>query len=69
MQKTVVQLVADYQLGVTKAGDVIFFQIDKDGKCRTGGKSQFNERLNALKGRDIVAFPDVDGYETWTEPN
>ena len=29
-------LVDQYQLGLTKAGDVIFFQIDKDGRCRTG---------------------------------
>jgi hypothetical protein len=149
--QTVVRLVNDYRLGVTKAGDVIFFQIDKDGNCRTGkimkydpetghrikdeqtkgritwahsllkyanalprdwqltqclfgehllaehpdkpvalvesektavicaammpeyiwlatgGKSQFNERLNVLQGRDIVAFPDVDGFDTWTE--
>ena len=34
--QTVVRLVNDYRLGVTKAGDVIFFQIDKDGNCRTG---------------------------------
>lgn len=33
----------------------------------TGGKSQFNERLNVLKGREIIAFPDVDGFDTWTE--
>lgn len=148
---TVVKLVTEYQLGVTKAGDVIFFQIDIEGRCRTGkimkydpetghrikdertkgrinwvhslmkrsgalpedweltqclfgehllgrypdkpvalvesektavicsammpeyiwlatgGKSQFNERLNVLQGRDIVAFPDVDGYETWVQ--
>ncbi len=149
--QTVVRLVNNYRLGVTKAGDVIFFQIDKDGNCRTGkimkydpetghrikdeqtkgritwahsllkyanalprdwrltqclfgehllaehpdkpvalvesektavicaammpeyiwlatgGKSQFNERLNVLQERDIVAFPDVDGFDTWTE--
>ena len=29
-------LVDQYQLGVTKSGDVIFFQIDKEGRCRTG---------------------------------
>ena len=29
-------LVDQYQLGVTKAGDVIYFQIDKEGRCRTG---------------------------------
>ena len=148
---TVVKLVTEYQLGVTRAGDVIFFQIDIEGRCRTGkiikydpetghrvkdektkerinwahslmkrsgalpedweltqclfgehllveypdkpvalvesektavicsammpeyvwlatgGKSQFNERLNVLQGRDIVAFPDVDGYDTWVQ--
>ncbi len=148
---TVVKLVTEYQLGVTKARDVIFFLIDVEGRCRTGkimkynpktghrikdertkgqinwvhslmkrsgalpedweltqclfgehllsrhpdkpvalvesektavicsammpeyvwiatgGKSQFNERLNVLQGRNIVAFPDVDGYETWVQ--
>ena len=148
---TVVKLVTEYQLGVTRAGDVIFFQIDIEGRCRTGkimkynpetghrvkdektkgrinwahslmkhsgalsedweltqclfgehllvkypdkpvalvesektavicsammpeyvwlatgGKSQFNERLNVLQGMDIVAFPDVDGYEAWVQ--
>ena len=29
-------LVDQYQLGVTKSGDVVFFQIDKEGRCRTG---------------------------------
>ena len=33
----------------------------------TGGKSQFNERLKVLYGRDVVAFPDVDSYSTWCE--
>lgn len=32
-----------------------------------GGKSQFNESLNVLQSRDIIAFPDVDGYDTWIE--
>ncbi len=31
----------------------------------TGGKSQFNDRLQVLKGRKVVAFPDVDGYAEW----
>lgn len=33
----------------------------------TGGKSQINERLLVLKGRKIVAYPDIDGYATWIE--
>ena len=31
----------------------------------TGGKSQFNDRLMALKGRKVTAFPDIDGYDEW----
>ena len=148
---TVAMLIDRYQIGVTKMNDVIYFQIDSDGRCRTGkimkynpetgkrvkdentkgkinwvhsilkrtghlpeeweltqclfgehllkqfpdmpvalvesektaiicsglmpnylwlatgGKSQFNERLKVLYGRDVVAFPDVDGYTTWCE--
>lgn len=31
----------------------------------TGGKGQLNDRVEALAGRKIIAFPDVDGYEVW----
>ena len=31
----------------------------------TGGKSMINERLLVLKGRRVVAFPDIDGYDEW----
>ena len=31
----------------------------------TGGKSCVNERLLVLKGRKVVAFPDIDGYDEW----
>lgn len=34
----------------------------------TGGKSQLkSERLSVLKGRRVIAFPDVDGYQVWSE--
>ncbi|MDD3944993.1 MAG: DUF6371 domain-containing protein [Bacteroidales bacterium] len=33
----------------------------------TGGKSQLNDRLQVLKGRKVVAFPDVDGFFEWKE--
>ena len=149
------KVIKDYFIGVTKNRDVIFYQIDKEGRCRTGkimkynrvtgrrikdeniggkitwvhsilkqsinpklrlpddwtltqclfgehllkkypfknvaivesektalicssfwpeylwlatgGKSQLNDRLQVLKGRKIVAFPDVDGYQEWKE--
>ena len=143
-------LVEEYRLGVTKARDVIFYQIDIEGRCRTGkvmayrpdlhrvkdaegngritwihslmkekgdlpkeweltqclfgehllrrypekevrvvesektavicagfmpgytwlatgGKSQFNARMDVLRGRKVVLFPDVDGYDLWRE--
>ena len=34
----------------------------------TGGKSQLSpEKLSVLRGRKVIAFPDVDGYRQWTE--
>lgn len=154
-RENTLKVVRDYRIGVTKSRDVIFYQIDIEGRCRTGkimkynrmtghrikdenvggkitwvhsilkqsnnpklrlpdrweltqclfgehllkqypfknvaivesektavicssfwpeyvwlatgGKSQLNNRLQVLKGRKIVAFPDVDGYKEWKE--
>lgn len=34
----------------------------------TGGKSQLSpEKLSVLRGRKVIAFPDVDGYQQWKE--
>ena len=34
----------------------------------TGGKSQLSiEKLKVLKGRTVIMFPDVDGFEYWTK--
>lgn len=33
----------------------------------TGGKGQLNDRVEVLYGRQVLAFPDVDGYEAWVE--
>lgn len=149
--ETIAMLIVRYQIGVTKSNDVIYFQIDVQGRCRTGkimkynpstgkrvkdeatkgkinwvhsllkrasvlpqeweltqclfgehllpqfpdrtvalvesektaiicsglmpnyiwlatgGKSQFNERLKVLAGRDVIAFPDVDGFQNWCD--
>ena len=35
-------LVRDYQLGVTRDKDVIFFQLDINGSCRTGKIMKYN---------------------------
>lgn len=31
----------------------------------TGGKTQLGDKLSVLAGREVIAFPDVDGYEEW----
>lgn len=150
-QKTIDRLIDEYQIGVTKSNDAVFYQIDQQGRCRTGkvmkydpitghrikgdtdktpitwvhsllkqqgvlpdqweltqclfgehllkrypdrvvalvesektaiicagiapdciwmatgGKGQLNDRVEVLDGRKIVAFPDIDGYDTWSE--
>ena len=33
----------------------------------TGGKTQLGERLDVLRGRTVIAFPDVDAYDEWKE--
>ena len=142
-------IILEYRIGVTKAKKTIFFQIDKDGRCRTGkvmkynpetgrrikdektpskitwvhsllkqqgvlkqdweltqclfgehllreypdskvalvesektaiicaaimprfiwlatgGKTQLGDKLEVLRGREVVAFPDIDAYDTW----
>jgi len=154
-RKNTAKIVKEYHIGVTKSKDVIFYQLDTEGRCRTGkimkydrktghrvkdekvggkitwvhsvlkqsrdprlrlpedweltqclfgehllrqyprknvalvesektavicslfwpeyiwlatgGKSQLNDRLQVLRGRKVVAFPDVDGYLEWKE--
>lgn len=31
----------------------------------TGDKTQLGDKLKVLSGRDVIAFPDVDGYTEW----
>ncbi len=150
-QDSINRVIEEYRIGVTKAGDTIFYQIDVEGRCRTGkvmkynrdtghrikdssvktpitwvhsllkqqgvlpnnweltqclfgehllkkypdkdvilvesektaiigsimipayiwvatgGKSQLGDKVDVLEGRGIVAFPDIDGYDTWLE--
>lgn len=33
----------------------------------TGGKTQLGTKLSILQDRDVIAFPDVDAYDTWKE--
>ena len=40
--ETILRLIADYLIGVTKSGDVIFYQFDLLGRCRTGKVMKYN---------------------------
>ena len=33
----------------------------------TGGKTQLGDRLDVLKGRKVLVFPDIDAYTSWQE--
>lgn len=39
---TIIRLIKDYLLGVTKDGDVVYYQIDIKGRCRTGKVMKYN---------------------------
>ena len=147
-EQTIVRLVNEYRIGVTKDLSAIFYQIDESGHCRagkiirynpetghrikdasvpvdwvhtrlkksghlpeswqltqclfgqhllptrpdatvclveaektaiicagflpeflwlaTGGKGQLGDRLDALYGRRVIAYPDIDAFDTWT---
>ena len=39
---TILRLISEYLIGVTKSGDVIFYQIDIKGRCRTGKVMKYN---------------------------
>lgn len=41
-EETIMRLVEEYMIGVTKAGDAVFYQIDKEGRCRTGKVMKYN---------------------------
>ncbi len=43
-QETVNSLINKYRLGVTKSRDVIYYQIDKNGKVRTGKIMKYNHQ-------------------------
>jgi len=39
---TILQLIKDYLIGVTRSGDTIFYQIDQQGRCRSGKVMKYN---------------------------
>lgn len=64
-------LIEECRIGVTKSRATIFFQIDQEGRCRTGKimkyDSETGHRWQVLHQREVIAFPDVDGFQEWTD--
>ena len=56
----ILKVIEDYQIGVTKNRDVIFYQIDKEGRCRTGKIMKYN-RVTGKRVKD----ENVGGKITW----
>jgi hypothetical protein len=62
------RLMEDYRLGATRDGAVIFWQIDRENKVRTGKVMQYNpEDGHRVKGRtDIGSELDTQHTEKAT---
>ena len=57
---TVDGLIEEYRIGVTRGGDTIFFQIDIQGRCRTGKIMKYNPETGHR-----IKDPDIPGRITW----
>ena len=53
-------LIDDYRIGVTKSKATIFFQIDVQGRCRTGKIMMYNPETGHR-----IKDPDVPGRVSW----
>ena len=58
------QLVLDYRLGVTRSRAVIFFQIDAQGRCRTGKIMMYDPETGHR-----IKNPDQPGRIDWVHSN
>ena len=56
-KETISRLVREYCIGVTNNGDVVFYQIDKDGRCRTGKVMKYNRKTGHRIKDDSVKTP------------
>jgi hypothetical protein len=57
---TIMHLVSEYLIGVTRSGDTIFYQIDQQGRCRTGKIMKY-DRETGHRIKDQV----TKGAITW----
>ncbi len=59
-QETITALINKYHLGVTKARDIIYYQIDLNGKVRTGKIMKYNPTTGKR-----IKDPDTPNKITW----
>lgn len=57
---TIMSLVREYSLGVTRSGDIVYYQIDQQGRCRTGKVMKYNRETGHR-----IKDPDKPGAITW----
>ena len=55
--KTVARIVEEYSIGVTKGRDAIFYQIDTQGRCRTGKVMKYNRETGHRIKDDSAKSP------------
>ena len=53
-------LIDEYRIGVTKSRSTIFFQIDQEGRCRTGKIMKYDSETGHR-----IKDPNVPGRITW----
>lgn len=59
-EDTIKRLIEEYHIGVTKSGDAVFYQIDSQGRCRTGKVMKYDP----ITGHRIKD-PNVKTPITW----
>ena len=54
--ETIMRLIEEYAIGVTRSGDTVFYQIDMQGRCRTGKVMKYDRetghRIKDGRGRE-----------------
>ncbi len=58
--ETIMRLIEEYAIGVTRSGDTVFYQIDMQGRCRTGKVMKYDRETGHR-----IKDSNVPGAITW----
>ena len=50
---TIIRLIEEYNIGVTCSGDVVFYQIDQQGRCRSGKVMKYNRETGHRNKNEV----------------